>query len=169
VSDGRSESEWEPPQAKRRQVFLALGVIAFALLVLFQTMQIPVSPIYSRVGPTVFPYLVAGGLFVLGVILLVQALRDQWGATDADEDEAQPDWRALGWLGLGLILNVALIDFLGFVIASTLLFCCVARAFGSRQYLRDAAIAIVLCVITYIGFAHGLGISIGAGILEGIL
>jgi putative tricarboxylic transport membrane protein len=99
----------------------------------------------------------------------VQALRGQWGATDADEDEAQPDWRALGWLGLGLVLNVALIDYLGFIIASTLLFCCVARAFGSRHLARDAAIAIILCVITYLGFARVLGISIGAGVLEGIL
>ena len=29
--------------------------------------------------------------------LLIQALRGQWGATDADEDDAAPDWRALAF------------------------------------------------------------------------
>jgi putative tricarboxylic transport membrane protein len=151
------------------QTLVGAGVIAFAGLVLFQTSRIPVSPLYSKVGPTVFPYMVAAGLLLLGLVLVLQSVRGQWGETDAESDTGPPDWQALGWLGAGLVLNVALIDFLGFIIASTLMFVCTCRAFGSRKLVRDIIIAVVLALVAYIGFAKVLGISIGAGILEGIL
>ncbi len=80
--------------------------------------------------------------------------------------EGPVDWHALGWVLAGLVLNVALIQFLGFILASTLLFCCVARAFGSTQLPRDALIAIVFASVTYFGFARVLGINIGSGLLE---
>lgn len=145
------------------------GVVLFGLVVFHQTTQIPVSPLYSKVGPTIFPYMVAIGLLLLGLALVVQAWRGEWGETDADSDSGPVDWHSFGWLVLGLFLNVALIDLLGFVLASTLLFICTARAFGSTQWLRDLSIAFALALIAYIGFAKLLGISIGAGILEGIL
>jgi len=148
---------------------VSAGVVFFGLIVFHQTTQIPVSPLYSKVGPTIFPYLVAGGLCLLGLALVVQAWRGEWGETDADSEREPADWRSLGWLVLGLVLNVALIDLLGFIIASTLLFVCTARAFGSRQWLRDIGIAVALALLAYLGFAKLLGISIGAGILEGLL
>jgi putative tricarboxylic transport membrane protein len=151
------------------QTLVGAGVIAFALLVFYQTTRIPVSPLYSKVGPTIFPYLVAAGLLILGLLLVLQAVRGQWGETDADADESPPDLRALGWLGAGLVLNVVLIDFLGFIIASTIMFVCVCRAFGSKALARDIIIAVLLTLIAYLGFDKLLGISIGAGILEGII
>lgn len=151
------------------QTLIGAGVMAFAILVGYQTTRIPVSPLYSKVGPTIFPYMVAAVLLVLGILLVLQAVQGQWGETDADADEAPPDLRALGWLGAGLIVNVALIDFLGFIIASTIMFVCTCRAFGSRALLRDVIVAVVLALIAYLGFDKLLGISIGAGILEGIL
>lgn len=145
------------------------GVVFFGLLVFHQTTRIPVSPLYSKVGPTIFPYMVALGLLALGLALIVQAWRGEWGETDADSDATPVDWPSLGWLVLGLVLNVALIDFLGFVIASTLLFVCTARAFGSTRWPLDTGIAVALALLAYLGFAKLLGISIGAGILEGLL
>ena len=149
------------------QVIVACGVLAMAAVAAYQTTLIPVSPIYAKVGPTVFPWMVAGGLGVLGLTLLMQALRNRWG--DDLETQGPLDWQALGWLLLGLVLNVALIQFLGFILASLLLFCCVARAFGSRHPLRDALIAIVFSAATYVGFARILGINIGSGLLERFL
>ena len=76
---------------------------------------------------------------------------------------------ALAWLGAGLVLNIALIGWLGFCVASTVLFMCVARSFGSRQWLRNGLIGAAFAVITFVGFDRGLGISIGAGYFGGIL
>ena len=55
------------------------------------------------------------------------------------------------------------------MIASAVLFVCVAFGFGSRRYLRDVVIAIVLAIVTYVGFTRGLGLQLPAGILAGIL
>jgi putative tricarboxylic transport membrane protein len=151
------------------QTLVGVGVIAFAILVGYQTSRIPASPLYSKVGPNVFPYMVSAALLLLGVLLVVQSLQGVWGETDADTDTGPPDRTALAWLGGGLILNVVLIDFLGFIIASTILFVCTARAFGSKALVRDFIVAVVLALVAFLGFDKLLGISIGAGILEGIL
>lgn len=150
------------------ELIVAVGVIGLAAVVGQQTAEIPVTPIYSKIGPTIFPVMVTGGLLLLGAALLVAAFAGGW--TDSEEAaEVPPDWRALFWLALGLVLNVALIKWLGFVLSSVLLFCCVARAFGSTRLVRDIAVAAILAVLTYVGFDRILGFSIGAGILEGIL
>jgi hypothetical protein len=146
------------------QILVAAGVLVLAAVAGYQTMVIPVSPLYAKVGPTVFPWLVAGGLALLGLALLFQAWRGGW-ALEPEVQEAI-DRPALGWVLAGLVLNVALIKYLGFIIASTLLFCCVARAFGSRRLVRDSLIAIVFAAVTYFGFARVLGINIGGGLIE---
>ena len=152
----------------RGELAVALGVLALAALVGWRTAAIPFSPLYSQVGPTVIPWIVTAGLAVLGALLLVKALTGGW-VHESEDAEPPVNRVAMAWLALGLFLNVALIGTLGFIIASTLMFVCVARAFGSLAWPRDAGIALVLCLAAYLGFSRLLGISIGAGILEGIL
>lgn len=160
------------PDARRApfawpEALIAIGLLAFAGVVFWQTLAIPVSPLYSRVGPTVFPYMTAGGLALLALLLLVQAIRGGWQPDD--EREVALDWRALGFVAAGLVVNVALIDRVGFTAASTLLFVLVAYGFGSRQTLRDALIGFVLALVAYFGFARLLGVNIGAGVVERLL
>lgn len=147
---------------------VGVGVVAIACVMAWQTSEIPVAQAYARVGPKVIPYLVAFGLLVLGFLLCLSAWRGGW-AHEAEDEPGEIDWRALRWLGLGLLLNVALIAWLGFIIASALMFVCAARAFGSTLWKRDLIVAVLLCLVAYLGFDKLLGINIGAGILEGIL
>jgi hypothetical protein len=147
---------------------VAAGVIALGLLALYETTEIPVSPMYAQVGPTAMAYLASLLLIGLGLGLLVQVWTGLW-TSPPEETAVALDRRALGWLLLGLVLNIGLIGPLGFIIASTLLFACTARAFGSRRPLRDAAIGFVFAAIAYFGFAQLLGINIGAGFLEGLI
>jgi putative tricarboxylic transport membrane protein len=153
----------------RSQFLVGAGVVVLALIVGFEATRIPVSPMYSKVGPTVFPYAVAAALLLLGLKLVYDGITGQWGNTAADDDPTPADRRGFAWLALGLVLNVALIDVLGFIIASTILFICVARAFGSGSPRRDLGIGFALALVSYLGFDRLLGIQIGAGILEGIL
>lgn len=143
------------------ETLIAVGVLALAALVLWQTLTIPVSPLYARVGPTVIPMLTAVGLAGCGIALLVQALRGGW--QEDEEKETTPDKRALLLLGAGLLANMALIGTAGFTIASTILFTLTARAFGSLNIVRDAATGFALAIVAYLGFARALGINIGAG------
>ena len=153
---------WALPEA-----LISAGLLLFALTVLLETSRIPVSPLYAKVGPTVLPYMVAGGLVVLSGCLLLAAARGGW--QPVEEREQALDWRAMGFVALGLVLNVALIEPLGFTAASTLLFVLVAYGFGSRRTLRDALIGLTLALVAYFGFAQALGMNIGAGYVERLL
>jgi len=149
------------------ETIIAAGVLVLAAVILWQTAIIPVSPIYAKVGPTIVPYITALGLAVLGLLLLYSALKGGWQAEE--EKEITPDRPALLWVIAGLALNVLLITYAGFTIASIVLFVCVARGFGSKAILRDAGIGAAFALIAYFGFAQTLGINIGAGILENAL
>ena len=146
-------------------IAVALGTVALGLIVGYETTQISLSPAYSKVGPKAFPTIDAIALIGLGLLLLWQAWTGAWTVED-EEGSGPPDWRSLGWLGFGLVFNVAAIDFLGFILASTVLFASVARAFGSRRPIRDLIVALVFAGIAYVGFARVLGINMGAGVLE---
>ncbi len=146
-------------------IAVALGVIVLGIVVGYETTQISLSPGYSKVGPKAFPTIDAIALIGLGLLLLWQAWTGAWVGED-EEGSGPPDWPALGWLGFGLVFNVAAIEFLGFILASTVLFASVARAFGSRKPVRDLIIALVFAGVVYFGFARVLGINMGAGVLE---
>jgi len=146
------------------ETVIAVGVLVLAVVIFWQTLSIPVSPIYAKVGPTVMPMITAAGLALLGVLLLCSALTGGWRTHE--ERNVMPDRVALMWIGAGLVLNVLLIGYAGFTIASIILFVCVARGFGSQAILRDAGIGAVFALVAYFGFAQSLGINIGAGIVE---
>ena len=149
------------------ETIIAAGVLVLAAVIIWQTATIPVSPVYAQVGPKVVPYISALGLALLGVWLLYSALTGGW--QPEEEKEVTPDRPALLWVVAGLALNVLLITYAGFTIASVALFVCVARGFGSKAILRDAGIGAAFALITYFGFAQTLSINIGAGILENAL
>jgi putative tricarboxylic transport membrane protein len=158
----------EEPTARSRpaigETIIGAGVLALAIVMFWQTMSIPVSPIYAKVGPTVVPLMTAAALGLLGVLLLIDAWQGGWQTEE--EKAVTPDRAGLLWVVAGLVLNVALIGSAGFTIASTILFVCVARGFGSDKTVRDALIGAVFALIAYFGFAATLGINIGSGFLE---
>jgi putative tricarboxylic transport membrane protein len=57
----------------------------------------------------------------------------------------------------------------GFVPAAMVLFLSVTFAFGSRSFLRDGIVALVLALVAYLGFTRLLGLQLPAGLLQGII
>jgi len=166
MADGGPQGDgWLRPATG--ETIIAVGALVLAVVIIWQTAIIPVSPVYAQVGPKVVPYISALGLAVLGVLLLYSALTGGW--QPEEEKEVTPDRVALLWVVAGLTLNVLLITYAGFTIASVVLFVCVARGFGSQAIVRDAGIGAAFALITYFGFAQTLSINIGAGILENAL
>jgi putative tricarboxylic transport membrane protein len=144
---------------------VAFGVAALGLAAAWQTTLIP-QVLYTTVGPSVFPWFVAVFLLVLGVLLLLEAFKGGWAA---DQEGTLTEWGALGWVTLGLLLNVGLIEWIGFILASTIMFALVARGFGSRQIFRDAGIGFALAIVSYVGFDRILGYKIGSGLIESLI
>lgn len=149
------------------EALIGLGLLLFSAFALWQIWQIPPSPIYAKVGPTTFPYIAVGGLAVLAVFLVIEAARGGWQPDD--EKDVSVDWRAFGFVAAGLVANLALITWVGFTLASTVMFVLIAHGFGSRTPLRDAAIGFVVALAAYFGFAKALGVNIGAGWFETLI
>jgi hypothetical protein len=146
------------------ELLIGIGTLAAAAAVLWQTWAIPVSPLYSKVGPTVFPYLTAAGLLVLAVLLVVAAVQGGW---QPDEEKETPtDWRSMAFVVAGLLANLFLIQPLGFTTASVIMFVLVCYGFGSRRPVRDFITGLILSLAAYFGFAKALGVDIGGGYVE---
>jgi putative tricarboxylic transport membrane protein len=162
-----SEGQPAPKRIAVPELIIGLGVVGFALLALWQTLSIPVSPMYAKVGPTAFPYLTVAGLSLLGVLLVVAAVRGGWQS--AEEKETPIDWKGVGFVVAGLLANLVLIQPLDFTAASVIMFVLVCYGFGSRRPLRDAGTGLALALVAYFGFAKLLGVNIGAGLVERLL
>jgi putative tricarboxylic transport membrane protein len=124
------------------------------------------------VGPRVFPYVVGIAMVVLGVVLAVATARGDMaeGEEGEDVDLTTPiDWLTVGKLIGILVLNLLLVNILGWAITGALLFAGCAWALGSRTLLRDLIVGAVLSVASWYFFYVGLGVPLTPGILDGIL
>jgi putative tricarboxylic transport membrane protein len=144
---------------------IGLGLVAIASVIGFDTMQMQVPPSYARVGPQIFPYIIAIGLAITGAHIAWKSYR----GGDEVIDEVEPtDWKSVGIIVAGLITHMNLLKPLGFVPAGLVLFMSVAFAFGSRRYGRDAIVGFLLVLFAYLGFTYGLGLQLPPGILKGL-
>ncbi len=146
------------------QLAVSLGLLAIGAFVLLDTGTIPEGQSYSGIGPRFFPYLVGAGLAVCGALLAWRALAGGWRAMPADEGvHDAPDWRAFLLISAGIVLQMAVIGFAGFIIAGVVLFVLVARGFGSTRLVRDVVIGAVLVTAAYLVFTQLLALSLPAG------
>lgn len=124
------------------------------------------------VGPRTMPLIVGALLLASAVFLAINVLRGGRGEAEAGEDVdlGHPsDWKTVVPLLGAFLLNVLLIDTVGWVISGTLLFWGSVWALGSRKYVRDGLISVAMAVLTFYGFYLGLGIHLPAGLLAGVL
>jgi putative tricarboxylic transport membrane protein len=147
---------------------IGFGLVVLGLIGFIDSTQMQVPPTYARVGPQAFPYFIALALAAVGLYFIWNA----WAPGAKREVVAEgfaTDWRALFIIGAGLLIHLNILKPLGFVISGVFLFLCVAFAFGSREYLRDGIVAVILALVSYLGFTHGLGLQLPPGILAGLL
>ncbi len=78
------------------------------------------------------------------------------------------DWRTLGMVVAGLVGFILLLNILGWIISSMLLFWTIARAMGSKRPVFDLGVALIVGSATQLAFSAGLGLSLPAGLLGGI-
>ena len=99
-----------------------------------------------------------------GTVAAAAAARQLW-AERAERGERKRDrnTRALGTLALALLIDVALIEWIGFVLASALTFVIATRAFGSRRPAHDAVVGVAIAFVVYVAFTRGLGVALPAG------
>lgn len=146
-------------------LLIGLGLLAIAALIAFDVSGMRVPPVHAKVGPRFFPLLVSCGLAISGAVIVWQS----WRRTFEEESPAATDWVAVAIIAAGLILHMNLLKPLGFVAAASILFMSVTIAFGSRSFLRDGIVAVVLSLMAYLAFTRLLGLQLPAGVLQGII
>ena len=157
----------------RSELGVALFLGALGLLVIVSALMLPESRIArGPVGPAAVPVVVGGLLVVSGLFLAVDVWRGGRGEPEGGEDielGGGTDWRTIAMLAAAFVANALLIESIGWVFSGAILFWGAAFALGSRHYVRDAVLAVVLGVGSWYLVVLGLGISLPVGILRGIL
>lgn len=160
-------SDLSPNSLQRRPDWAALVIAlvlgAIAATVIYQTSQMRLPPNAARVGPTVFPYVVAAGLALLSVGTVVSALRGSFPARD--RDNVAP----IVWIVGGLVCQMLVMGSVGFSIATGVLFACTAAGFGRRQVWISLPIGIAFSFVIWIIFARGLQLALPMGPLERLI
>lgn len=139
----------------------ALGAILLllAILVAVETFSLSPPTQQATVGPAFFPLLIALGLAVNAAALFWQALRGRIPADQWLKHDMVPVLIVLA----GLTVQMALLTTAGWIVATTLLFATVARAFDSHRILLDLLIGFVLSAASFYMFNEVLGLSLPQG------
>lgn len=156
-----------PSHLSRRPDGAALVIAAIlaviAVVIFWQTAQMRLPPIQARVGPTVFPYIVATAMLVLSVGTVLSAFRHGFPAREKD------NLGPIAWIIGGLVLQIVTLSWLGFSIATGLLFAFTARAFGRGPLWQTIPIGVVFAFVVWFAFARGLQLSLPTGPLERLI
>ncbi len=160
-----------PVGVDRSQYLLAAALFAVGVYTIIDARGLNVG-FGDPVGPRVFPYVIGTGMVVLSVLLAVATARGDVAEAEAGEDidlTTPPDWLTVAKLVGVLVLNLLLVNLLGWAITGALLFAGAAWALGSRTLVRDLLVGAVLSVSSWYFFYVGLGVSLTPGVLDGIL
>lgn len=139
---------------------LALGV--FALVGVF-TIRIPPS---VRVGPTLFPLLVAVTLLGSSAAVVFGVLRGKVGPAEESEDvdsSRKTDWGTLAKIVALVVAHIVLIPLVGWALAAAVLFGGVAWSLGAKRWWVALLIGLALAAAVQFVFGQLLGLSLPLG------
>ena len=150
----------ERPLVDKAQYGLAAFLVVVGGYVLYDAVGLENGFADQPVQPYAIPYVVGAVLVVLGVLLAVATARGDLPEAEEGEDidlTQGTDLRTVGLLAAVLVVNIALIDLLGWAITGALLFAGCAGALGSRTHVRDVAHRRALSVGSWYFFYVVLG------------
>ena len=148
--------------AKGELVFTSFLFLA-ALVILFDTAALQVPQNAEIVNAQAFPFAVGGLLLVLSVLQFGSVLRGNLGKPEdieAGEVSAKPNYKALAFVGAGLVQYALFVGILSFIPTATVLFFCVAYALGAKKIWKIALISLIISSTVYFVFTQGLQIQL---------
>ncbi len=161
-------SEPTAHEAGKRRPDVAALVIAAALAILGVVIALDASRLgaggaYARIGPQTIPYAIVVCLGFLAAWTVVEAVRGDF--PERDKQEVAP----VLWIVGGLLAQLALIRFVGFSIATAVLFAMTARGFSRVSLPKSLVIGLVLSTLIWFVFARLLALTLPAGPLEHLI
>ncbi|MET3792985.1 tripartite tricarboxylate transporter TctB family protein [Aquamicrobium terrae] len=158
MSDSGSRNTQRRPDKAALVIAAALAVAA--IVIAWSTSQAGGVAGYSPVGPKTFPYIIAGGLFLLSILTAIEAMRGHFPAREVQ------DFPPMLWVLGGLVAQMLTMKTIGFAFSTGLLFAATARAFGKGPLWMTFPIGVVFALLVWLMFAKGLQLTLPAGPLE---
>lgn len=147
--------------ARRRPDWAALviaaGLLTLGAVVAWDASRLGSGGAYARIGPQTIPYTIAIGLAGLAAWTAIEAWRG-----DFPERERQDKLPVL-WIVGGLLAQMILIKFVGFSIATGILFAMTARGFGRVSLPIALLSGIIISALVWFVFARLLQLTLPAG------
>lgn len=152
---------------KRRNLIVSVLLLVLAIVVLIETMKMPIGT-FSSPGSGFFPLGLSLLLGILSLVLLLQTIKEKY-------EEESPPWATAGNLGAlllttgALFLYVFVFELLGYLISTFFLIGLIMAGFGSMKWWKVATIALISATLSYFLFVILLGAYMPKGLLKGIL
>jgi putative tricarboxylic transport membrane protein len=145
----------------RAELVIGLALIALGAVVAWDAAHMRAgAAAYSRIGPRAFPYGIAVGLFALGVGTAAFA----W--IPPPPERAREALAPMAWIVGGLLLQIAILPFAGFSVATGAVFSMTARGFGRGPLWLTYPLGIVFALAIWLFFSQALQLVLPAGPLE---
>lgn len=157
---------FEPTTERRPDgaAFIVAGLLAvLGGVLIWQGRAIPDKGGYAGIGSGDLPVFVGLGLLSLALAHIYKGLRH--GPAGIPRQQPLPVMLLCG----GLLLQLVLLNPLGFSIASGLLFACTAAAFGKRNLLVTLPVGFVFAFVVYGVFDQLLKLNLPAGLPETLI
>jgi putative tricarboxylic transport membrane protein len=159
--------------ANRAELAVAGFLLAIGALVVADAARLPRTLGQSgAVGPRAVPYVVGTLLLVTAVLLAVDVLRGGKGELEGGEDvdlSHGADWGTVALLAAAFLSNALLIERIGWPLSGALLFFGAAYALGARRLVPLVGASLAMSFGSQLLFVHGLGLSLPAGPLAGVV
>lgn len=153
------------------EIVFAAGILSLGIVGFVAGAGIQTPPSATGIGPREFPFIVSGLLIFLGGAIIIQLLRGGHGNAEEGEDVdpgAATDWLTVAKLIGFVVVHILLIVPAGWPVAAAVLFFGASWTLGTKSWWRNALIAVIVALVLQFVFAGLLGVSLPAGLLEGV-
>lgn len=142
-------------QIRNRRAFVS-GALFLAFAVVYLAMALDYDPgSAARMGPGFFPRMLGGLLAVLGIAIMLGAVRPRAAVEHLDDW----DFRSLAWITGSILLFAFLLKLAGLVVALVALLLVASRASHEFTWRGAVATTIVLTLLAVAAFYYGLGLQ----------
>ncbi len=149
----------------KKDTIIGIGAILVGLFFMFNTGNIKVPSDLVDPGPRLLPYITQILMIICGAGIIFESLKDK---TEDKEYLTKEGWKRLGII-FGILVTYALaLSFVGFLVATPIMFLILIQLFNSSEFQpwpKVIIISIVLTGLIYVAFSKGFGVTLPKGSL----
>jgi putative tricarboxylic transport membrane protein len=148
---------------RRANIIIAILLLGFVAFYAYLIAHLPARDLPNTLGAAFMPWVLAGMLALLSILLLVSSLMNK----DDDSKVSLPSRDLIGISGLLVLiaLYVNLMNYLGFVVVSIFFLGILTWIAGSRKPAEIAIFSITTTIAVYLLFYKFFNVQLPAGIL----